>query len=279
MKVWIANESKQQFGGGFSFIANIQKALDVFTNDYSEADIVLIPSASMVKPEVAEQAKADGKSVVLRIDNALRNSRNQNKGMARMKRMAEVADLVVYQSAWSQKYLAPFTGKKGRVILNSVNESIFKPGSPAEPFTYLYSRFNRDETKGWEVARYWYSQRQQFQPGARLTIAGQFSEDLINSNFDFYMDEHYRYIGVQDLETMADVYRQHKYLIYTYFNDACSNTLIEALMSGCHIVGPHYFKTTGGADQIIRRFGTYGREYFSLPRMAKEYMEVFEYVI
>jgi hypothetical protein len=62
--------------------------------------------------------------------------------------------------------------------------------------------------------------------------------------------------------------------LYTYFNDACSNSLIEALVSGCEIVGDEYYRNTGGAPEIITKFTEYGRDYFGLERMCTQYYEV-----
>lgn len=247
--------------------------------DYDNSDIVLIPSASMVKPEVAEKAKADGKKVILRIDNAIRDSRNSGHGMSRMKRMAEVADLVIYQSDWAKHYLQKFLGyPKNKVIMNGVDTDVFNTYNRTESRDYLYSRFNRDETKGWEVARYWYSQKTGDHADKKLIIVGQFSPELTQNNFDFYEDERYQYLGVQPKEIMAGIYKQCRYLLYTYFNDACSNTLIEALVSGCMIVGPYFYRQTGGATEIIRAYERHGAEYFGLDRMVREYQECLQVI-
>lgn len=275
--IYLANDSTQSQGGGWSFIDNFKKGMEGYiTDNYDSADIFFIPSASMIKPERAEQAKADGMEVVTRIDNALRHSRNQGKGMFRMKRMVELSDIVIYQSNWAKKYLDDFLGKPNSVvIMNGVDLDAFNgKGRDNTKLNYMYCRMNRDETKNWEVARHFFSEVSRSRPEANLFIAGAYSPDLVEYNFDFYNDERYTFLGVQ--ENMADWFRQCQYFVYTYFNDACSNSLIEALASGCMIVGPAYFRNTGGAPEIIHGYEKHGREWLGLERMCKEYRDVLE---
>jgi len=273
VKIHTAKYEPDRIGGGWSFARNFTQGFP--QHSFDECNIYFIPSASMVQREEVQAARDAGKKIVLRVDNAVRNSRNRNTGMTRMYDFAQWADLIVYQSDWARDYLKPFLKKDGVVIRNSVDEKIFNSkGRPNTEDVYLYSRFNRDETKGWEIARYYYSQIQQYKPEAKLYIVGQFSPELINGNFDFYMGENYKYLGVvNDPRAMADIYRQCDYLIYTYFKDACSNTLIEALMCDVSPVGYEFFRE-GSADEII--IEGVDKEYFYLERMIKEYKEAFD---
>ncbi len=273
-------------GGGWSFQDNIYNGLkDVITTNYDEATIYFIASPSMVQRDEVQKAKQDGKKIVLRLDNAVRNSRNRNTGMTRMKDFAEWADLLIYQSGWSRDYLKEFLHKDGVVILNGTDIDTFKPGDSSFIIDHkdrvLYSRFNRDETKNAEVARYWFSRYAAKNKNAHLLIVGQFSQELKESNFDFYNGESFRYFGVVDKQTMASIYRQCGKYLYTYYNDACSNTLIEALCSGCEVVGDKYYQKTGGAAEIMAVFEgaenlEQARRFFSIERMAMEYREAME---
>lgn len=278
MKVYFANSSKQAIGGGWSFLSNIKKGLgsDKVTDDYNEADIYFIAGSTMVSRDEVVKAKDDGKKIVLRIDNVVRNSRNRNTGMSRMKDFARMADAVVYQSKWARDVLEPFTRVDGTVILNSVDEHIFRVTELERPNTYLYSRFNRDETKNWEVARHTYQEIQKDEPDAKLYIVGQFSVELIEGNFDFFMGEHYEYLGiVNNPNRMSEIYNQTSNLIFTYYNDACSNTLIEALMCGCNIVGDDYYINSGGSKEIMGAWDILSWEQFALGRMTAQYERLF----
>lgn len=277
MKIHIARYDPLRTGGGWSFQRNFGSLLGEALFDYPTANIYFITSPSMLERKEVEQAKQDGKKIVLRIDNAVRNSRNRNTGMTRMYDFAQMADLIVYQSNWAKDYLEPFLGKhNSTVILNGVDLNVYNPGNRVPNNRYLYSRFNRDETKNWEVARYTFSRIAEHTPDAELFIVGQFSDELRNGNFDFYNQERFRYFGVVNEESMAELYRNCQYFIYTYYNDACSNSLIEALVSGCDIAGDDYYRQTGGATEIMNHFIRYGGSYFSKERMVEEYMEALE---
>ncbi len=283
MKIYMAKLELGRIGGGWSFQDNFYNGMkDSITADYNEADIYFISSPSMVQRDEVIQAKSDGKKIVLRLDNAVRNSRNRNTGMTRMKDFAEWADLIIYQSNWAKDYLMPFLGKDGVVILNGVDTNVFKPGiTPGDPNMVLYSRFNRDETKNYEVARYWFSRYANDHKDANLIIVGQFGDEIRSANFDFYNDERFRYLGVLERQAMSDLYRQCGKFLYTYFNDACSNTLIEAICSGCEIVGDSYYRKTGGASEIMAVFKNSSdldkaRRFFSIERMVMEYKTAME---
>lgn len=282
MKIHIARSDDARLGGGWSWISNMKKAIPEHLTNYEDCDIYLIPSPSMVSKEEVDQAQADGKKIVLRIDNIVRNSRNRNTGMSRMKRFAEQSNAIVYQSEFSRALLMPFISLDGHAILNSVDTDIFHPRGRREDTVarYVYSRVNRDETKNWEMARFIY-QQQSFERGneTMLNIVGHFSPELVEYNFDFYMDEQYRYWGtVADPNTLASIYRDSDYLIYTFWNDACSNTLIEALCCGCTILDSYQMAMTGGTPEILSKFYSTkeGSDYFKLERMAKEYLKVME---
>ncbi len=278
MKVFIEAYQPGRIGGGWTFANNFVKGMGgLITGTYDEADIYFITSPSMVQRDQVQKAKQDGKKIVLRIDNAVRNSRNRNTGMSRMKDFAEWADLVIFQSQWAWDYLKPFLYTdflidKSIVILNGVDLQEYSFQHHNNSDNILYSRFNRDETKNWEVARYWFSKYQLEHPNAILHIVGQFSPELQDGNFDFYNNEKYKYYGIANKESLATLYSISS-LLYTYYNDACSNTLIEALVSGCNIVGDEYYRTTGGSSEILDKFYNQGRDYFSLKRMSYEYID------
>lgn len=280
--VWIPNESDQKLGGGWSFGRNFVQAFAgsaIFSPlAPTGAKILLIPGSTMVSPETVNVARASGLKIVLRVDNVPRNSRNRNTGTSRLKALAELADVVIYQSTWARWYLLPFLRHDGPVIHNAVDTEVFTPDGPAfetdgDP-VYLYSRFNRDETKSWERAWYSYQMIQREQMDAKLLIVGRFSEEQVNYNFDFFMNEHYEYLGViDDQDAMARIYRGSDYLYAPYFNDACSNTYIEALCCGLPLFEEDM---SGGTPEIMRCFQESGREYFGLDRMRREYEIVFD---
>ena len=281
MRIYIAKFEPSRIGGGWSFANNLNRALsDNVTTDYAASDIYFITSASMVSREEVDQAKRDGKKVVLRIDNIIRNSRNRNTGMSRMKDFAEMADYVVFQSEFAADLLGPYLNpKQWRIIINAVDQSIFHPQGRTETDqeVYLYSKYSSDETKNWEMARLAY--QREAHPNSTLYLVGRFDGNLEEYNFDFYQGERYRYWGlITDPHVMADIYRQSDYFLYSYFNDACSNTVIEALCCGCEIMDVLGMAQTGGTPEIMRYWQAMGDKFFTLDRLRSQYQEVFNVI-
>lgn len=264
MKIYIPNFEPNRMGGGWTFSNNFSKGLgDNFTTNYEESTIFFIPGPTMVSHDDVDKAKRDGKKIALRIDNAVRHSRNRSTGMPRMEHFAQLADLLIYQSKWARDFLYPFTKKGGPVIVNGVDISIFKPPKVEDQpknDTYLYVRSSRDEGKQWIMAWYWFVNN----PG-QLEIVGKFSAENVQYDFDFYNGEKFTFSGEQT--DMAKVYQRNKHFLYTYLNDACSNTLLEAKATGCTIVDVYGMLKTGGAPDIMEC------KDISIERMVKEYQE------
>lgn len=274
MKIYIPNESKSQQGGGWSFMSYFKKGMgDSVTESYDEADIVFVAGASLCKPEVSEQAKRDGKRVVLRCDNILRHSRNQGKGMARMQRMAAVADLVVYQCQWAKDILDDFLGHpNSEIIYNGVDLDVFKPEGDRLKFgsdnVYLYASASKGENKGWDHCWYEYQRIQKESPDAVLLIAGRVSTEVMRNNFDFFQGENYHYLGMKTTpEEMAMVYRSANYFMAVAQYDCYSNAALEAAMCGLDFVNISH---TGGMLELIRNISE-GREFNGIQRMVEDY--------
>lgn len=261
MKIHIAEYEPEKVGGGWSFQRNFAKYYELYS--YEEADTYLIAGVSMVSSEQVRQAKADGKKIVLRVDNMPRRSRNRRwiqDGKTKIKLVAEMADLVIYQSNWARDMYSGYLEKNGPVILNGVDTEVYNSKNRNAPEdSYLYARSSRDESKNWIFAWYWFLHNK-----GTLEIAGPFSPENIDNNFDFYNGEKYIYVGSQP--SLVDSYKRNQYFLYTYLNDACSNTLLEARACGCEIINVYGMLQTGGAPEIMKL------EDLSAKRMAEEYL-------
>lgn len=267
MKVHLANFNPTKMGGGWTVSRYL---FNKFNNTYDDCDIFFITSASMVERDVVVKAKQDGKKIVLRVDNHLLHSRNRNSGMTRLYEFSQIADLLIYQSKWAKDYLSLFLKKDGVVILNGVDTNMFNSNNRINNNSCLYVRSSRINEKGWEMARHWFTYNSQRSDIGALKILGKFSQENLLYNFDFYNDEKYSFLGEQPHQTLADIMRQTKYFLYSYFMDACSNTLIEARASGCEIVDVYGMLQTGGAPEIMNM----SFEDLSVHRMLKEYEKV-----
>lgn len=285
MKIALPVDSQQGLGGGFTFQRNLKQGLKLIgqevVDDPLTADIALISGVTMITKETYKELKEKRIKIVVRLDNVPRNSRNRGVGTNRLKSFSEQADEVIYQGEWARFYLKDFTGKEGKIVHNGLDLDIFKPDGDKFPFdkenTYLYSRYSRDETKLWEVAWYKYQLIQRENPKAKLIIIGKFAPENIEYNFDFFRGENFEYLGVvEDSEQMAKLLRSVEWLMATYFNDAFSNTYLEALCTGVKLYEPDL---SGGTKEMIELFNERGREYFSLKRMAESYLEVFNEVL
>lgn len=278
VRLAIPNDSSQQLGGGWTFRRNLIKGIKSkcqVVDRIEDANIVLLTSATMITRDTVEKIKRLNKKFVLRIDNVPRNSRNRNTGASRLKDYAKLADKVVYQSNWAKDYLSPFVKKDGEVIYNGVDTDIFSKDGPRYDFkgepVFLYSRYNRDETKRWEEAWFKYQAIQRENPSAKLVIVGNFSPEQIEYNFDFFMGENYEYRGIVTAqEEMAKILRGCDFLLATYYNDCYSNTYQEALACGVELFEPNM---SGGTPELIKR------GVISLELMADDYLKVFEEVI
>ncbi len=278
MKVYLAAYQPGRIGGGWSFASYLAKGLgDQRVNSSNDADVFFVSGASMIKPEEAEKAKAEGKRVVLRVDNALKHSRNEGKGMSRMLRIAKAADLVVYQCQWSKDYLDDYLGHpNSTIIYNGVDTDIFNVEGSRIDFhgepVYLYSCASKGETKRWEWVWWRYQQIQKEQKAAKLIITGNLSTPVMQRNFDFFQDEQYQYLGmISNPQQMATIYRSCDYLFAVYENDCYSNTYLEAAMCGTELIEVNM---TGGTSEMLENI-TKGREFNGIKRMTKDYIEAF----
>lgn len=275
MRIHVLNESKQGLGGGWSFIRNFKKGMTahglqlfkrgcalkkvpVFVDDWRDADIVFIPSATMATRDTVSIIKGAGKKIVVRLDNLPRNSRNRGAGTSRLFDITQMADMVIYQSQWAREYLMPFVKRYGEVIYNGVDTEIFNPNGEWLSYkptdvTVLYSRYNRDETKGWERAWYEYQMidrkcREEAKT-CSLVLMGRFSDEIRQYNFDFYNGEEFTYIGViEEPESIANVMRGCDILLAPYFNDCYSNTIQEALACGLEL----QVDMSGGTPELLK---------------------------
>lgn len=287
MRIALPNDSQQGVGGGWTFRRNLTRGLQylghIVTDDFNNADIALIAGTTMITKQTAWAIRDSKAKMVVRLDNVPRNSRNKNTGTSRLKGFSEMADAVVWQSEWARDYLKDFIGKDGSIIYNGVDQTIFHNNGASNDFhrerkhVYMYSRFNRDETKNWEVAWYKYQLIQRDDPEALLVLVGKFSPELTEYNFDFFRGEKLEYFGIIDNpEAMARLMRGAGKFLATYFNDCFSNTYIEALSCGMELHEPNM---SGGTPEMLGLLQDKGIEYFSLDRMAKDYIKLFESIL
>ncbi len=282
MKIYIAhnNTDINAIGGGWSFVRNLIKTLKNkvdFVNLPSLCDICFVPSTTMATLNEVQLAKEHGAKIVVRVDGIPKNSRNTKpSGVPHFLHIVTLADEIIYQSEASKSFIKPFIRRDGEVILNGADTDIFKPegeerqkdGSPQ----YLYSRYRRDEMKRWDKA--WFDfQKEYFQNSeAHLWIVGRFSRELPKFNFDLFGGAEYNYkcLGaIESPEEMAKIYRSADVLLAPYFQDPCSNAIIEARLCGLKVDWDD--EEGGGTNEIM----SCSIEYLNIDRMGEDYLKVF----
>ena len=283
-KLHILGQSENKQGGGWSWCNNMCNLFETTTPE--EADVYVITSVSML-PKLSVIPK--DKPVVLRVDNVLKKSCNSDvypfegdkvSRMEALKLVAQRADRVVFQTEWAKDYLNPYLEvpeSKIAIILNSTDEKVFnEKGAVNNPNIYLYSRSSNHDNKQWHGVYYFWQYHWRKNQDDILWIAGRFSIENVPNKFDFFQGEKHHYLGFLERDKMAIVLKEAGTFIYSYHMDCCSNSLIEALLSGCDI---KYLDKSGGAEEIDNAFLAYGKEYFYLERMKKEYQEVFNAIV
>lgn len=280
MKIGIAWESKNRSGGGWSFAEQFVEGIQHrghSASDPKSADAVLIPSASVITRRYFRELKQLDVPIVLRVDNALRDSRNGGVGMTRMKEMASNADMVVYQGSWSQEYLSDFCNAKQEVVIhNGINLNTWTDQGKKVNFdgtpVYLYSCASKGCSKRWHYAWYRYQEIQRENPEALFVVVGSLPSG-ISGNLDFFNNERYRYMGyIDNRQEMSKVYRGVDRLFACYDYDCFSQTYIEALCCGVELFEP---TMNGGTPEIIELWEKHGAEYFDINRMIDEYLDKF----
>ncbi len=255
MKVYIANDSKQSIGGGWTFIRNFIEGLKrikakVELVDFDvKADVVLIPSSTMTDYDKMKVLKDRGAKIILRINGIPEDSRNRGTGYSRLMNMALLADRLVFQSVFSRiRFLEAFKDqtklitkaeKKSDVINNGVDNLVFcKEGDTfnwdQSKIRFLFVQYNRHENKRFQEAKEIF---RLFKGNKELVIVGRFCPEMIEYRFDLYPHEEYLYIPtMEDRKDLAKLMRSCDVLLFPAILDNMPNTVLEARACGLAVI-------------------------------------------
>jgi glycosyltransferase involved in cell wall biosynthesis len=277
MRVYLPQIEKDRLGGGWTFVRNIHKGMQGlvdFVDQWQDCDVFFIPGVTMVERDVVEQAHAAGKPIVFRMDNIPRKSRNKrNRVYDNVRRYAELAHTVVYQSHWAMDYCMPMSGP-GVVVYNGVDQEVFYPAKirPGHP-RYLFAYHGKNEVKGFWLAHYLFQRWFRLKPESEFWFIYNFKSELselIDANYDFWNGEKFRHLEpVTSQVQMAELLRQCTHLIYPAFCDAAPNMVLEARACGLQVMGT-LDPAWSGVDEMLNP-----QLDISLERMCDEYKEVF----
>ncbi len=277
MKIYIPNTSKQTIGGGWTFRNNIQKALKDrahFVDNVKDCDVMLICGVTITNVGDVKWAKQQGKGIVFRVDNVPKKSRNKRQTPhERMKEIADLCDVVIYQSEWAKEYCFPLTGE-GTIIYNGVDTKLFSPAKHLQPNhnRYLFAYHGKSELKGFWIAHAYFQRMFREDSKAEFWFMNDFGrdlEELQNSKFDFWNGEKYKHLPFAETpEQMAMVMKQCTHLIFPSVGDAAPNTVLEARACGLEVVGIAKFVQSGTEELLNPNID------ISLERMGDEYFGV-----
>ena len=281
VKIYVSNISKQNLGGGWSFLRNLRKGMEgraEFVNRWQDCDIVFAFGITAMDKGEIRSAVGAGKKFVLRVDNLPRKSRNPR--MSPVERLAEfggMADAVVYQSRWCREYAGYFINNGSEfVIHNGVDKDVFNTEDrKSDGKTYLYLNYNDNPNKRFDEALYWFDLAWRKDEESHLIVAGNAPKIYAQHpeyNWDLPVPAEVDYVGVlESPEKVAEVMKRCDYLLIPYFAEACSNVLLEGLACGLR---PIAVNKEGGNIEIVERY-----KEGVLPDirdMADEYLKIFK---
>lgn len=288
-KIFIPNQSKQKLGGGFIFIENLRKGLQTsklgtLVDTWQECDAVLIAGVTMAERKEVQEAKANGKKIILRVDNMPKDSRNRGTAFSRMRDFGKLANFIIFQSEWSKNYVGRWLQfnhgvnlKNSKVIYNGVDTDYFyhKDNPNERPEYYVYMAYNDDENKRFPEAAYdfhlrTFEAKEKKQTLPVLKIVGKISNKaIIDYNFDFFNGERTEYSPpIEDRKIVGDTLRKAKYFYFPAFADSSPNSVSEAIACGCKIL---LVNNVGGTKEVVEQ---HSKKTITIQDMAKNYTEV-----
>lgn len=261
MKIYISNISKQNIGGGWSFLRNFKKALKdkvEFVDRWQDCDIVFVFGITVIDKNEIHEAVKNGKKLVLRIDNIPKKSRNPRMSpIERLKEFGKIANAIIYQSEWCKMYVGYFIDNDNEfVIYNGTDTEIFnKKNRDSDGWTYLYLNYNDNPNKRFDEALYWFDMAWRKDNESCLIIAGNapkiYTEHL-DYNWDLTVPAKVDYVGALETpEKVAGIMKKCDYILIPYFMEANSNTLNEALNCGLE---PIAVNEEGGNIEVMKRY-------------------------
>jgi glycosyltransferase involved in cell wall biosynthesis len=283
MKIFFSVSGNNNIGGGFSFARNLWKGLKgqcfLTDNINDDFDIALIIGPTTISRDDVKKIRARNIPIVLRCDNIPEDYRNRGTAISRLKDFSKMADVVVYQSEWARNYVSSLTGVDGAVILNGVDREIFNTNGKTNNKNVLYVRSSTNENKRWQEAKYWFRGLWLKDKDLHFIVVGNFADYIKLYGGDFcdryrlgLFDEPYTYLGqIKTAEEMATVYKDCEEILVPYYNDACSNTVLEARACGCKINACDS-GMSGGTPELLEM----DEAFIGSDRMVKDYISLFE---
>jgi len=278
-RIKFSTDTEWRGSGGWSFSNTLAKYLSKagwpIVDSLQDADIFLITGPTTANRDVVKMAIDKGIKVVFRVDNIPEDYRNRGTAVSRLKDFSKMADVVVYQSNWAKDYVMGLTEVDGAVIYNGVDTKTFfsrKNKKNKEIVNYLYVKSSTNENKRWPEAKYYFRMEWLKNKNSKLHLVGRWGREIKEYNFGLF-NEPYEYHGeIKNPYQMAELYRQCDIILIPYYNDACSQVVLEAKASGLQI-NTCFSGMTGGTPELLELSD------ISAERMTQEYIGLFNLVM
>ena len=265
-------------GGGLSFLRNIKKGLEQAKHrvvSSGEADICLVPAPTMIIRETFYDIKKR-MPIVLRIDGVPEDWRNRGTGTPRLKEFTKDANVVIYQSDFIKDTLGALLGRKGGVIRNGVDYSIFKPTGSQAPLPkgdprILHIMWRQDPNKRPEEVIQAYREYYLMNKKSLLVLVGRYPKGWSDYKFGLFKDEKHIHIGSARDEDLAEIMRACDIMWYPSWGDPAPNVVSEVIACGLQV---ELVSDYGGVKEIVKQ----GMPN-SIKVMAEEYVTVFEMLL
>lgn len=262
MKIYVPNISNTSIGGGWTFLANLNKAAQLsglfeLTDDQNDFDVLFAFAPTTIDGETIARAKKAGKPFVLRMDGVPEDSRNSGRGTRRMVEYALQADFIVYQTEFIQRTIGRILhdlGVKapGKVIYNGVDTEKFTPKGSKLPLEgklkILHVNYRKDNNKRVEEVVQMYREVWTYRKDTNLILMGRYPTEWASYGMGFFAGERAKTLGVvTDDSYKAMVMRSCDVLFYPSYADPAPNVVLEAMACGL----PIYYQPYGGVYEMV----------------------------
>lgn len=253
MKIHIIFElQKGATGGGNQFLKAIRKyfiKIDAYTENVSEANIVLFNSYQFIYELLTVKQQLPNKIFVHRIDGPIRlyNSMDDRRDFVTNSTNKFIADATIFQSNWSKSKNLEMGIKRNRfetTILNAPHQNFFNRNNKTEfnknrKIKLIATSWSDNIKKGFDTYK-WLDENLDYDK-YEMTFVG-------NSPIKF---KNIIYKQPMNSEELAKELKLNDIFITASEKDPCSNSLIEALHCGLPSIG----LSDGGHTEIIGNGG------------------------
>lgn len=266
-KIYILFDIKEEpWGGGNQFLRLLREELvrlGIYTNKAKEADIIIFNSHHKLIKALSYKLLFKNKFFVHRVDGPISLIRGDNLKLDKKIFYFNelLSDLTIFQSNYSFNKTAElnlYNNKSYKVILNGSCDKTFKNESRKigwnSKFKIIISSWSNNFNKGFDCYK-WIDENLDFNM-YQVTFIG-------NSPIKF---KNILKVNPQSSHQLSEFYKKSHLYLTASKHDTCSNSLIEAIISGL----PALAFNDGGHPEIIKSHGLTFNNFNEIPAKLNE---------